>query len=174
MSMTSLDLHCHSSNFTQKSSKPSIVLYKYPTISSTLEIICSTNLRFLVFSVLDFPTIIPRHLSSSPQGFFILLSATTICKEDICMSPSFLLMVGIKHGVYHEKMAKIFIWGINVSFSFLMKSYPNTTFKSFIGTMEKLVFPHQSPKFNKISLATQTTLSTPALIILKFVCIGLG
>jgi hypothetical protein len=37
--------------------------------------------------------------SSSPQGCFLLLSATTISKEDIHVPPSFLLMVGIKHGV---------------------------------------------------------------------------
>jgi hypothetical protein len=107
ISMTSSDLRCDSSTFKQKSSNPSTILAKSPIISSTSTSLHSTDMSFLLFSVLDYPTITPHRPNLSPQGCLLWLPVTTICKEDIRVPSSFLLVVGIKHGVCPEKMAKL-------------------------------------------------------------------
>lgn len=172
ISITPSDFGYHSSTFKQRLSKTSTILARSPTTSSTSTSLHSTGMIFLSFSALGCPTITPHCPSLFQQGFLLWMSAKTICKEDIRVPPSFLLMVGIKPGFYSEKIAKLFMWWINVSFSFLVNSFPNTTSKSSIGTTVKLVFLHQSPSFNGMSLATPTTLSTPAFTVLKVVYVG--
>jgi hypothetical protein len=94
--VTSSDIRYHSSTFKQKSTMPSVVLARSPTISSKETILHSSDMRFLSFSTYYFPTITLNHSTSSPYGCLLCFSTITICREDIHVLPSFLFMVGIK------------------------------------------------------------------------------
>jgi hypothetical protein len=86
--VTPYDFRRHSLTSKQKSSKSSIVLSKSPHISSTLEILYSTDTNFLSFIVLYFPTITPHPPSSSPQGFSLVVHNNHL--QGILLCSSFL------------------------------------------------------------------------------------